>query len=257
MCGSAADPAIGKAGQSHTLDLIRRGYQAVPNMLREGIPATFVHPNLRPHNGSSNYMAPFVARGESGVIFDEFQRLLQLDFKTLLIHQALTALQALVVYVGFFSLSSSRAEKKAAEESLTTLSKWTESMLESVQCRSLFHQSIWQEWIFGESVRRTIFMSYGLSMALHCFKYGYCSNWLFLESLPFDKRPGLWMAQNPQAWIASAGVTTGADVGHALSSLHEFAENRRGADQGLCGDEFLLLAVTNHNGFERFPVQTP
>ena len=250
-CGSAADPAISKPGQSHTLELVRRGYQAVPNLLRAGKPAIFVHPKFRAHSDARNHLDVFATQGESGVIYEDYQRLVQLDAKTLPMHEALTALQALLIYMGTFILSPSRVERDSAEESFIVLSEWTQNLLESVQRWIPRHQSSWQAWILGESVRRTIIMSYGLSMSSNCFKYGYCSNWLFMESLPFDKRPGLWMAQSPQAWIASAGVKTGADVGERLSSLHEFAEDLKEDDQGFCGDLFLFLLMTSHNGLKK------
>lgn len=85
-------------------------------------------------------------------------------------------------------------------------------------------------------------------MAFSSFKYGYCSNWLFLESLPIDKRAGLWMARSPQAWLSAAGVSNSEHVGEEPNSFHEYAESIKGSDAQFCGDIFLDMLATSHNG---------
>src|SRR4051794_37531324 len=97
-------------------------------------------------------------------------------------------------------------------------------------------------------VRRTIFMAYTLNICVVSYKYGYCVGWLFIESLPFDSRPGLWMAESPQAWIAIAHARSGEEVGEQLVSYHEFGETFYGQTQDFCGDPFLTLAAFAHNG---------
>lgn len=91
-------------------------------------------------------------------------------------------------------------------------------------------------------------MAYVLNMSVIGYKHGYCSNWLFIESLPFDARPGLWMAESPQAWIAAAHARFGEEVGERLNSYHEFAEAFRGQTPDFCGDAFLMLVAFAHNG---------
>ncbi len=152
------------------------------------------------------------------------------------VKEALTALQALLVYLATSLFSSDQSERKNAERFLDVLSEWTQTLLSSAQTRMPRNQSPWQDWLFGESVRRTIIMSYALSLTLSSFSYGYCSNWLFVESLPFDRRAGLWMAESPQAWIATAQSRNGEEVGERLSPFHEFAEHLDGSDFTFCGD---------------------
>jgi hypothetical protein len=69
-----------------------------------------------------------------------------------------------------------------------------------------------------------------------------------MESLPFDGRPGLWMAESPQAWIAAARARTGEEVGERLDSIHKFAENLDRSDLTICGDLFLAMVAFGHNG---------
>lgn len=241
------DPAICRPGHEDSLEIMRLGYLSVPDLVRAGKPAVFIHPKLQLH-GNYNHFASFGEIGKGRVSYESFKRLLQIDFKTVPIKEALTALQALLVYLATFLFFSGQTEQTDAETFLDALSEWTQTLLASAQTRMPRNQSPWQEWLFGESIRRTIIGSYGISMALSSFKYGYCSNWLFLESLPFDKRAGLWMAESPQAWIAAARARNGEEVGERLNSFHEFAEHLNGSDLNFCGDMFLALIAVSHNG---------
>jgi len=244
---SDIDPAICRPGHEDALDIIRLGYQSVPGLVRAEKPAVFVHPKLQLH-GNYNHLTAIGEIGQCGVSCESFKRLIQTDVKTVPIEEALTALQALLVCLAKYLFSSGQAEQANAEKFLGVLSEWTQTLLASAQTRMPRNKSLWQEWLFGESVRRSIIMSYALSLTLSSFKYGYCSNWLFVESLPFDRRPGLWMAESPQAWIAAARARTGEEVGERLNSFHEFAGNLDGSDPNFCGDIFLVLLAFGHNG---------
>ena len=91
-------------------------------------------------------------------------------------------------------------------------------------------------------------MAYVLNLSVFSYKYGYCSNWLFMESLPFDARPGLWMADSPQSWLAVAHARFGEEVGERLNSYHEFSEALHGQMPDFGGDMFLTLIAFAHNG---------
>jgi hypothetical protein len=244
---SDIDPSICRPGHEDTLEVIRLGYQSVPDLFRAGKPAVFVHSKLQ-LNSNYNHFAAFGETGKGGVSYENFKRLIRIDIKTVPIGEALTALQALLVYLATFLFSLGQEQQTNEEEFLNVLSEWTQTLLSSAQTRMPRNQSLWQEWLFGESVRRTIIMSYALSLALSSFKHGYCSNWLFLESLPFDRRAGLWMAESPQAWIAAARARTGEEVGERLISFHKFAGNLDESDLNFCGDMFLALLAFGHNG---------
>lgn len=244
---SNLDPGICSPWHHDTLEVVRLGYQSVPDLLRAGKPAVFVHPRLQMHC-SNNHVATFSETGENCMSYRSLERIAQADPRTLSVEEALTALQALLIHLGSFLFSPDPEQQADAESFLDVLSEMTETVLLSVKTREYRKQSLWQEWLFGESIRRSIFMSYALLMGFSSFKYGYCSRWLFLESLPFDRRAGLWIAESPQAWIAAAGVSTGEKVGQQLSSFHEFAESAKKSETNLYGDMFLILAEVSHNG---------
>ncbi|KAL4922672.1 hypothetical protein BDW62DRAFT_215696 [Aspergillus aurantiobrunneus] len=243
---SDIDPAICQPGHQDTLDFFRLGYQPVPDLVKSGKPAIFVHPKLHMHD-NYNHVASLVEAGK-GVSYESFKRLIELDVNVVPIKEALTALQALIIHLATFLLEEKQIN---VDLFLNVVLEWTQALLASAQTRMPPDRSSWQTWLFGESVRRTIIMSYVLAMSLSSFKYGYCSHWLFLESLPFDKRAGLWMAESPQSWIAIARAKFGEEVGEQLISFHKFAESLNGSDVDFRGDSFLALLAYGHNGVEQ------
>jgi hypothetical protein len=156
---SDTDPAICRPGREDTLEVIRLGFQSVPDLVRAGKPAVFVHPKLQLHS-NYNHFAAFRETGKGGVSRESFERIIQMDVKTVPVQEALAALQALLIYLATYLFSSDENEQANAEKFLNVLSEWTQTILASAQTGRPRNQSPWQEWLFGESVRRTIFMSY-------------------------------------------------------------------------------------------------
>ncbi|KAF2652026.1 hypothetical protein K491DRAFT_605654 [Lophiostoma macrostomum CBS 122681] len=268
------DPAICDPGQEKAIEIIRLGYQSIPQKLREGSPALCVHPKLHTH-GAYNHTSAFTdhaladtaQNGDGCLGYEGFRRLLGVGFEDMDIYEQLTAVQALIVYIAIFHFPHGPPQEPDSGTALTTLSSWTAHLLSlTSNIHSYPTTSPWQSWLLAESVRRTIIFSYGLIMTLASFNRGYCDGWLFVESLPFDSRPGLWMAMSPQAWIAAAGVKRGEDVvgkgsgseSGCLESYHEYGERVRKGWRGGEGDAhmvyredmFFMLMAFGHEGWE-------
>ncbi|KAH6667727.1 hypothetical protein B0J14DRAFT_170821 [Halenospora varia] len=244
---SDIDPAICVPGRENALEITRLGFDTVPELIRARKPASFVHPKLQLPD-IHNHFTALVENEAKGVSCESFKRLIQIDIKTLSLKEVLTALQALLVHLAASIFSPSPIEQEDADKSLSILYEWTQTLLACVDAGMPKSQSPWQDWLLGESVRRTVFMAYGFNISVCSYKYGYCSNWLFMESLPFDARPGLWMAESPQAWIAVARARSGEEVRERLKSYHEFAGTFHGQTPDFCGDMFLSLVAFAHNG---------
>lgn len=242
------DPAVCRPGHKDAYEIIRLGFQTVPEMLKADKPAVFVHPRLKMRHHIYDHVAVFRQIGNAAVTKQNFTNLLRLDIKAVSMEEVLTSVQALLIYLATFVFPLNEGEQIDPVPYLNTLFAWTQALFPSAQNEMPRDQSLWQEWLFAESVRRTILMSYAMTMATSSFKYGYCANWLFFESLPFDSRAGLWMAESPQAWIAAARVRTGEEVGEQLQSYHEYCEGRMGMKDDFQGDVFLKLLVNTHNG---------
>ncbi|KAL4974468.1 hypothetical protein BDW66DRAFT_87987 [Aspergillus desertorum] len=233
------DPAVCQPGHADALEVLRLGYQSVTGLVRARKPALFVHPKLHLHD-TYNHFAGLVETERDGTS-QSFNRLVELDINVVPIKETLTALQALIIHLATFALNGQNIE-----DFLYLLVKWSQALLASAQTRLPPDPSPWQTWLFGESVQRTIIMAYALAMTVNSFTNGYCTYWMFLESLPFDRRAGLWMAESPQAWIAAAGVRFGEEVGEQLISFHEFGQSQAGADEYFRGDTFLGLVAISH-----------
>ncbi|KIW13079.1 hypothetical protein PV08_08266 [Exophiala spinifera] len=241
------DPAICYPGSQNVTEITRLGFDTVPELVSARRPASFVHPGLQVPD-INNHVTALMERGARGVNSESFKCLMQVDIKLVSPQEALTAVQALLVHLAASSFSSAPAEQEEAELCLNILSEWTQHLFACFDAGMPKCQSPWQDWLLGESVRRTVFMAYTLNLSVTGYKYGYCPNWLFMESLPFDHRPGLWMAESPQAWIASAHARCGEEVGEQLKSYHEFAEACHGQTPDFGGDPFLTLLAFAHNG---------
>lgn len=226
---------------------MRIAVPAVHDLLWKGKPALFIHPGLH-MRGNYNHYAILTEYQTGGVNHPGFKRLLEVDIEAVPILEALTAVQALLIHMAISLFSPDSVEQENAEKFINTLSVWTQVLLIQAQPKLPVSLSPWQTWLFGESVRRTILMSHGMALLFFSLKHNFCSNCLFFESLPLDRRLGLWLAESPQAWIATAGAKLGKEVGERLSSLHEFAQDIDMASPDYSGDIFLTLIVIGHNG---------
>lgn len=244
---SSSNTVICKHEETFVLDMMRIVVQSVHDLLWKCKPALFIHPWLQ-IQGNYNHYAVLTENQIGGVNHPSFHRLLKLDIKTVPILEALTAVQAFLIHMTTSLFSPDSMEQANAENYNNTLSVWTQVLFTEAQPRLPQDLSPWQRWLFGESVRRTILMSHAVDLLFFSLKHGSCSSCLFFESLPLDRRLGLWLAESPQAWIAAARVKLGKDVGEQLSSLHEFAQDLDMASPNFSGDVFLTLIAIGHNG---------
>lgn len=243
----SGNPEIYKHEETFILDTMRIVVQSVHELLWKGKPALFIHPSLHMH-GNYNHYAVLAENQTGGVNHPGFKRLLKVDIKAAPILEALTAVQALLIHMTISLFSLDALEQANAEKFTDLLSVWTQALLLEAQPKLPAALSPWQTWLFGESVRRTILMSHAVALLFFSLKHGFCSNCLFFESLPLDRRLGLWLAESPQAWIATAGAKLGKEVGEQLSSLHVFAQNLDMKSPDFSGDIFLALIAIGHNG---------
>ncbi|KAF1966860.1 hypothetical protein BU23DRAFT_592932 [Bimuria novae-zelandiae CBS 107.79] len=252
--GDSLDPAFCPPGHNEAQELIEQCFLRVPELFTSIQPAVFIHPKLQIRKGVSH--VDLIQVPLDGVMpHRELEILADIDIGTVSLEEHLTALQALLVFTAPLLVSEQPIKQERAEPWLKIAEVWTQYLLSIASVDALSGRTPWQQWLFAESIRRTIVMAYTLICCFNAWKYGYCSNWLLLESLPFDTRPGLWMAETPQAWIAAAGAGTGQQVGTQLTSVHEFSIKMKSMDSTFCGDVFLSMIAMAHN--VRFPEPAP
>lgn len=148
---SDIDPAICDRGRDNALEVIRLGFDTVPEFIRKGKPASFVHPKLQ-LPGIYNHFSSLVEKGEKGVTSEGFKRLIQIEIKTVSLKEVLTALQALLIHLAASIFSSFPTEQEEADKSLGILPEWTQTLLAHVDAGMPKSQSPWQDWLLGESM---------------------------------------------------------------------------------------------------------
>lgn len=222
--------------------------QQTPDLVQAGNVSALVHPKLH-FRGNHNYLA-HVAEMLEKPHNQHFSDLLAVDIDHVPLEDAITAIQALILYLIRFLFSTTPSIQEHAESHLWLLPHWAGKLWTSAWCRIPAGLSPWQAWLLGETTRRTIIMAYFVSCSFTGWKYGFCRHKLLFESLPFDGRVGLWKAESPQAWIATAGARIGSEVGTHLQSFHEFG-GRVSKSFNLDDDTFLMLVQVAHNGKKR------
>lgn len=218
-------------------------------------PAPFIHPKLRlPRRSISSHL--FIAidalRREPCIspLYPPLQDLLRAKPGGDTIEDALDAVQALLLYMLALLFGDDANGQTTAKSYFTQLIEWVallETRAHNLTTKGL---SPWQGWLFGESIRRTILVAHIVICVYFPGKYNHPSEKLRMEALPFDGRPGLWLAESPQAWISAAAARRGEDVQTELVSWHEFSSARPRLPMGYDGDMFLAMMVVAHNGRE-------
>ncbi|KAH8178594.1 hypothetical protein LIA77_00113 [Sarocladium implicatum] len=214
-------------------------------------PAVFIHPGIK-QSEASRWLSQAVEDVSSCVDIqpshDNFQALLRAESADRTLGTILIEVQAMMLYLltfMFWSNATAPAEARSYFAYLTERVKQLEDRVPDFTGQGL---TPWQAWLFAESIRRTILSSHVLTCVFFQGRYESPGAKMHMESLPFDDRGGLWLAETPQAWMAAAGARRGADVETSLVSWHEFGCKSPSVCMGEDGDAFLSMMLVCHNG---------
>ena len=138
------DPAICALGCENAPEIIRLGFDTVPQLIGAKKPTTFVHPMLQ-LPGVYDHFKVLVEKQEKGVSCEDLKRLIQINIGTVSSKEVLTALQALLIHLAASIFSSCPAEREKANRSLSTLSEWTQILLACAEAGMPKGQSLWQD----------------------------------------------------------------------------------------------------------------
>jgi hypothetical protein len=147
------------------------------------------------------------------------------------LEELLASTQALILFHIIQLFDGDIRQRSIADRNMDTLRAWTTRL--KVQAEDLNPTAFWKEWIFAESIRRTVIFSTLLDSLYSVLKVGYCTKAKELSMLPFDPRPQVWNHNTSTAWLAECSQL-GSDVvlygdfsmawenGHVLGELDEF-----------------------------------
>ena len=144
------DPAVCIPGHNRPLEITRIGFDTVPEIIRAGKPASFVHPKLR-FAGVNNHFTTLVQNEPRGVGSENFKHLIRIDITTITLKEALTALQALLVHLAASFFSPVADERVVADATHNILFEWMQALLKCVDAGIPKTHSAWQDWLLGES----------------------------------------------------------------------------------------------------------
>lgn len=147
------------------------------------------------------------------------------------LEELLASIQALILFHILQLFDGDIRQRSIADRNMDTLRAWTTRL--KVQAEDLRPAASWQEWIFAESIRRTVIFSTLLDGLYSVLKVGYCTKVKELSMLPFDPRAQVWNHNTRTAWFAEYSQM-GSDVvlygdfsmawenGRVLGELDEF-----------------------------------
>lgn len=191
-----------------------RNIKSYPGMFSRFQEAPFIHPRLYETylpdaiQDAFTMCAAYLTKSTetedmiSRILEAKTAHLVQQSFEFRSLEELLAAVQALVLFHIIQIFDGNIRQRSIAEQNLYTLKSWTIQL--RVRAGDLGPGPTWQEWIFAESVRRTVIFSMLIDGLYSVLKFGYCTNVPALSMLPFTSGGALWHATTSTAWLTES-----------------------------------------------------
>ncbi|PLB50913.1 hypothetical protein P170DRAFT_436003 [Aspergillus steynii IBT 23096] len=114
----------------------------------------------------------------------------------------LAAVQALIIFHTIQLFDGDVRQRAMAEQNMDTLRAWTMKL--QLLAGELGPAPTWQEWIFAESVRRTVIVSVLMEGLYSMLKVGNCTIVRQLSVLPFTAGGAFWNMNTDASWRSEA-----------------------------------------------------
>ncbi|KAJ5093204.1 hypothetical protein N7456_009065 [Penicillium angulare] len=125
------------------------------------------------------------------------------DYQSESLESLLAAVQALMIFHTIQLFDGNIRQRSIAERNLDTVRLMT-FQLHVRATDELKPASTWREWVFAESIRRTVIMSFIIEGVFSVLKSGVCPNVPFLSLLPFTAGSELWEDTTDATWVAGS-----------------------------------------------------
>ncbi|KAF3055494.1 Transcription factor [Trichoderma lentiforme] len=129
----------------------------------------------------------------------------------------LASLQSLILYLLICLFDKDPQQRRFAEAHMNTLNQWTRHVWEQAPTEISGKLSPWQAWVFAESVRRSIIISYLIRGVYHLTRFGYHPHSMFVETLPFSRHTWLWDIPSRTEWTSLP-----PNLSQSIVSYHEY-----------------------------------
>lgn len=192
-----------------------RSIKSYPRMLARSQKTPFIHPRLYdaylPDAIQDAFTVSAAYSTKTPETDDMVFRILEAKTTNLIeqtpqtksIGEHLAAVQALLLLHIIQLFDGDIRQRSIAEQNMHTLRAWT-LQLQARAGGELGPGSVWQEWIFAESVRRTVILAVMVDGLYSALKLGYCANIRALSVLPFTSGAALWDVATSALWIAES-----------------------------------------------------
>jgi hypothetical protein len=193
-----------------SINQLERNIKSYPRMFARVQETPFIHPRLYETRlpdaiqdaftvcAAYSTKSPETEDMISRILESKTAHLVQQHFESSSLEELLTAVQALMLMHIIQIFDGNIRQRSIAEQNFYTLQFWTIQL--RARASGLGPALTWQEWIFGESVRRTVILSLLVNGLYSVLKFGYCTNVPALSLLPFTPGATLWHVTTSTAW---------------------------------------------------------
>lgn len=155
------------------------------------------------------------------------------------ISEHLAALQAFCLFQIIRLFDGDIRQRAIAEQQESILTDWTTDLLRRTQTSESPISPSWQNWIFSESVRRTIILSLMIQGIYSVAKRGYCCISDIVTSHSFTAQAALWEARSMYDWERAS-----REMDHFDINMMDFSELLDRGKRSDIEDMGLLMMVT-------------
>lgn len=136
------------------------------------------------------------------ILENKAAKLVNQDHQSSTLEEILATVQALLLFHIIQLFDGNIRQRSLAEQNMDTLRALTMQL--QARAADLDSTPTWQEWIFTESIRRTIIISIFIDGLYSGLKMGTCSNIRALSVLPFTSGVALWDLTTSASWLSES-----------------------------------------------------
>ncbi|KAJ5119059.1 hypothetical protein N7448_010767 [Penicillium atrosanguineum] len=136
------------------------------------------------------------------ILENKSTKLVNQDHQSSTLEELLATMQALLLFHIIQLFDGDIRQRSLAEQNMDTLRVLTMQL--QARAADLNSTPTWQEWIFTESIRRTIILSLFIDGLYSALKMGTCSNIRALSVLPFTSGVALWDLTTSASWLSES-----------------------------------------------------
>lgn len=203
-----------------SIEKVLKNMRSFPEMLARSGATPFMHVRLyesdMPTAIQDAFAVSAVYLSRTAETKDLSLRVLEAKSKSLIqqlrqtssLRELLASVQALLIFQIIQLFQGDTRVRALAEQNMELLREWTTRL--QMQGEDLRDPVTWQDWIFAESIRRTVVISILLDSLYWTLQFGYCTQAKVLSMLPVTPVSELWECSSRTGWSGTVPQKTNA-----------------------------------------------